>query len=93
MNSPSCPSNIQCIHTFGSLNLAHGCITTVIPDTPVAGCLWRVCRFFVGYISRPAGALLFGHLGDTKGRGTCLLISVLVMGIPTVSSSLSTCLI
>lgn len=29
-------------------------------------------------------ALLFGHLGDTKGRGTCLLISVLVMGIPTV---------
>lgn len=41
-------------------------------------------RFFVGYISRPAGALIFGHLGDTKGRGTCLLISVLVMGIPTV---------
>jgi MFS family permease len=28
--------------------------------------------------------VLFGHLGDTKGRGTCLLISVLVMGIPTV---------
>lgn len=43
---------------------------------------WGV--FFVGYISRPAGALLFGHLGDTKGRGTCLLISVLVMGVPTV---------
>jgi MFS family permease len=45
----------------------------------------RTHRFFVGYISRPAGAILFGHLGDTRGRSTCLLISVLVMGIPTVS--------
>jgi MFS family permease len=26
----------------------------------------------------------FGHLGDTKGRGTCLLWTVLLMGIPTV---------
>lgn len=43
---------------------------------------WGV--FFIGYISRPAGAVLFGHLGDTKGRGMCLLISVLLMGIPTV---------
>lgn len=38
----------------------------------------------VGFLSRPAGAILFGHLGDTKGRGFCLLMSVLVMGIPTV---------
>jgi MFS family permease len=45
---------------------------------------WGV--FFIGYISRPAGAVLFGHLGDTRGRGMCLLISVLVMGIPTVST-------
>jgi MFS family permease len=38
----------------------------------------------VGFLSRPAGAVLFGHLGDTKGRGFCLLLSVLVMGVPTV---------
>jgi MHS family proline/betaine transporter-like MFS transporter len=43
---------------------------------------WGV--FFIGYISRPAGALLFGHLGDTKGRSKCMLISVLTMGVPTV---------
>lgn len=53
---------------------------------PCLSCsFWGV--FFVGYISRPAGAVLFGHLGDTKGRSLCLLISVLVMGIPTVSTS------
>lgn len=38
----------------------------------------------VGFISRPVGAVMFGHLGDTKGRGYCLLVSVLLMGIPTV---------
>lgn len=38
----------------------------------------------VGFLSRPAGAILFGHLGDTRGRGFCLLLSILVMGIPTV---------
>jgi MFS family permease len=39
----------------------------------------------VGFISRPVGALLFGHMGDTRGRGTCLLVSVILMGVPTVS--------
>jgi Sugar (and other) transporter len=38
----------------------------------------------VGFLSRPIGAVLFGHLGDTRGRGLCLLLSVLLMGIPTV---------
>ena len=48
--------------------------------------LWchAVLCYAVGFLSRPAGAILFGHLGDTKGRGFCLLLSVLVMGLPTV---------
>jgi hypothetical protein len=39
----------------------------------------------VGFISRPVGALMFGHMGDTRGRGLCLLVSVVLMGVPTVS--------
>jgi MFS family permease len=27
---------------------------------------------------------MFGHLGDTKGRGFCLVLSIVLMGIPTV---------
>lgn len=40
--------------------------------------------FAVGFLSRPVGAIMFGHLGDTKGRGVCLLWTVLLMGIPTI---------
>uniref|UniRef100_A0A383WEF0 Major facilitator superfamily (MFS) profile domain-containing protein n=1 Tax=Tetradesmus obliquus TaxID=3088 RepID=A0A383WEF0_TETOB len=38
----------------------------------------------VGFVTRPLGALLFGHFGDTRGRGITLLLSVLGMGVPTV---------
>eukprot|EP00775_Hariotina_reticulata_P003883 gene3883-4138_t len=43
--------------------------------------VWGI--FAVGFISRPVGALLFGHMGDTRGRGLCLLLSVILMGVPT----------
>ncbi|WIA17470.1 hypothetical protein OEZ85_014310 [Tetradesmus obliquus] len=44
--------------------------------------VWGV--FAVGFVTRPLGALLFGHFGDTRGRGITLLLSVLGMGVPTV---------
>ncbi|KAF6257270.1 major facilitator superfamily domain-containing protein [Scenedesmus sp. NREL 46B-D3] len=44
--------------------------------------VWGV--FAVGFVCRPLGALLFGHFGDTRGRGITLLLSVLGMGVPTV---------
>lgn len=34
-----------------------------------------------GYVARPIGGLIFGHLGDKVGRKTILLATVLVMGI------------
>lgn len=42
------------------------------------------CAVAVGFVTRPVGALAFGHLGDTRGRGMCLLLSVIFMGVPTV---------
>ncbi len=39
--------------------------------------------FSIGYLMRPLGALIFGHLGDLFGRKKMLIISVLLMGIPT----------
>lgn len=39
--------------------------------------------FAIGFFIRPFGAILFGHIGDTYGRKTALVLSSFVMGIPT----------
>ena len=40
--------------------------------------------FAVGFLMRPLGAVLFGHIGDRVGRGPALLWSVVVMAVPTL---------
>ncbi len=40
--------------------------------------------FAVGFLMRPVGAALFGHIGDRYGRARALLISVAMMAVPTV---------
>lgn len=39
--------------------------------------------FAVGFIARPAGAMLFGHYGDKYGRKRALVLAMLIMGIST----------
>ncbi len=39
--------------------------------------------FAVGYVTRPIGGLIFGHLGDSGGRKSALIASILLMSIPT----------
>jgi MHS family proline/betaine transporter-like MFS transporter len=39
--------------------------------------------FAAGYLMRPIGGVIFGHIGDKYGRKKALMISVLLMAIPT----------
>ena len=39
--------------------------------------------FAAGFLMRPLGGLVFGHIGDRVGRKTALTLSVLAMAIPT----------
>ncbi|MBN9288795.1 MAG: hypothetical protein BGO43_01330 [Gammaproteobacteria bacterium 39-13] len=41
--------------------------------------------FAVGYLMRPLGAILFGHIGDSYGRKPALMISLFLMGAATFS--------
>jgi len=40
--------------------------------------------YAVGFIARPFGGLIFGHLGDVRSRGLSLMISIIGMATPTV---------
>jgi len=51
---------------------------------PVAGTIAAFAAFGVGFVSRPLGAMLFGHFGDRIGRKATLIASLLTMGIATV---------
>ena len=39
--------------------------------------------FAAGFLMRPVGAILFGHIGDLLGRKKVLTISVMMMAVPT----------
>ena len=52
-------------------------------DSSTANLLFSLAAFAVGCLTRPLGAILFGHMGDSLGRKEALSFSILLMGIPT----------
>src|SRR5215469_15840582 len=52
-------------------------------EDPVAQLLSAFGVFALGYLMRPLGGALFGHIGDKFGRRAALTLSVAAMAIPT----------
>ena len=52
-------------------------------ENPVAQVLAAFGIFAVGYIMRPVGGAIVGHIGDRLGRRAALTFSVAAMAIPT----------
>lgn len=55
---------------------------------PSTGALLAFSTYFVGFASRPLGAVIFGHYGDRIGRKASLIATLLLMGIATVGIGL-----
>lgn len=53
-----------------------------------AGTLASFGTFAVAFVSRPLGAILFGHFGDRLGRKKTLVSTLLIMGFATVTIGL-----
>lgn len=49
-----------------------------------AGLIVTFTIFALGFFCRPIGALLFGYLGDKRGRASTLRFSVLMISLPTL---------
>lgn len=53
------------------------------PLGPVGGTLAAFLGIAVGFVVRPLGAIIFGHLGDRIGRRSTLLWTVAIIGVAT----------
>jgi MFS family permease len=52
-------------------------------SSPATGTLLALATFGVGYLARPVGAFILGHVGDRFGRKRVLVFTLLLMGFAT----------
>ncbi|MBT6204737.1 MAG: MFS transporter [Rhodospirillaceae bacterium] len=52
-------------------------------EDPLVSLISSYGAFAAGFVSRPLGGIVFGHIGDRIGRKSVLMVSVLMMGIAT----------
>ena len=55
---------------------------------PFVGQLASYTVFWVGFLGRPLGGVIFGHFGDKIGRKVMLVITLTIMGVATFSVGL-----
>ncbi|WP_029520797.1 MFS transporter [Persephonella sp. IF05-L8] len=55
---------------------------------PMVSLLKSFGVFAVGFVMRPVGAILFGHIGDKYGRKKALTISIIMMAVSTTAIGL-----
>ncbi|WP_040783293.1 MFS transporter [Nocardia pneumoniae] len=65
---------------FGKLFFPH--------SSPLMGTLLSFSTFWAGFIARPLGGLLFGHIGDTFGRKPALVSCLILVAASTCAIGL-----
>jgi metabolite-proton symporter len=55
---------------------------------PLTGTLAAFTTFAAGFVTRPIGGVLFGHLGDRLGRKPMLVVTMMIMGLSTFAMGL-----
>jgi len=50
---------------------------------PFLSQIFATLIFWIGFLGRPIGGIIFGHYGDRIGRKTILVLTILIMGLST----------
>ena len=58
-------------------------------DNKMVGLIAVFGVFAAGYLMRPLGGIIIGHIGDKKGRNYALKLSILLMSLPMLVTALS----
>lgn len=57
-------------------------------DVPGVSLIMSMASYGVGFLARPLGGIVFGHLGDRNGRRDTLSLSILLLTLPTLGIAL-----
>lgn len=57
-------------------------------DIPGMSLIISMASYGVGFLARPLGGIVFGHLGDRNGRKDTLSLSILLVTLPTLGIAL-----
>ncbi len=57
-------------------------------NNPTVAIVASLATYGVGYVSRPIGAFVLGHWGDTHGRKHVLIVCMFLMGFSTIAVGL-----
>ena len=52
-------------------------------DDPTVSLMLSYATFAAGFVTRPLGGIVFGHLGDKVGRKSVLVATLMIMGVST----------
>ncbi|GAB3577727.1 MFS transporter [Amycolatopsis endophytica] len=55
---------------------------------PSTATILALLTFASGFLTRPVGAVIFGHFGDRVGRKSMLVITMMIMGVATLGIGL-----
>ncbi|AEA60181.1 MFS transporter [Burkholderia gladioli] len=55
---------------------------------PLIGTLGAFAAFAMGFVARPLGGIVFGHIGDRYGRRASLVWTLMIMGLATLGIGL-----
>ncbi|RDI26255.1 sugar phosphate permease [Pseudacidovorax intermedius] len=55
---------------------------------PAIAIIASLATYGVGYVARPIGAFVLGHMGDTRGRKQVLVLCMFLMGFSTIAVGL-----